>query len=79
MSGKISSENGESWGIFRELTARARIHYKPFYLHYTCIEALFEDVIGQLLWRDIIEVQRANTQKVIESKEEQGGVCNAQI
>jgi hypothetical protein len=49
MSGKISSENSESRGIFRELTARARIHYKPFYLHYTCIEALFADVIGQLL------------------------------
>ena len=31
------------------------------------------------IWRDIIEVQRANTQKVIESKKEQGGVCNAQI
>lgn len=33
----------------RELTDRARIHYKTFYLHYTCIEALFEDVIGQML------------------------------
>ncbi len=33
----------------KELTDRARIHYKTFYLHYTCIEALFEDVIGQLL------------------------------
>jgi hypothetical protein len=33
----------------------------------------------RLKWRDIIEVQRANTQKVIESKKEQGGVCNAQI
>ena len=32
----------------RELTNRARIHYKTFYLHYTCIEALFEDMIGQL-------------------------------
>ena len=33
----------------KELTDRARIHYKTFYLHYTCIEALFEDVIGQML------------------------------
>ena len=30
-------------------------------------------------WRDIIEVQRANTQKVIESRKGQGGVCDAQI
>ena len=30
-------------------------------------------------WRDIIEVQRVNTQNVIESKKEQGGVCHAQI
>ena len=34
---------------------------------------------GRALWRDIIEVQRANTPNVIESKKEQGGVCNAQI
>ncbi|BAL01627.1 hypothetical protein OBV_44280 [Oscillibacter valericigenes Sjm18-20] len=34
---------------------------------------------NRVKWRDIIEVQRTNTQKVIESKEEQGGVCNAQI
>ena len=33
----------------RELTNRAKIHYKTFYLHYSCIEALFEDVIGQML------------------------------
>lgn len=58
MSGKISSENGESWGIFRELTARARIHYKPFYLHYTCIEALFEDAIGQLLRGYFCEIDK---------------------
>ncbi len=31
------------------------------------------------VWRDIIEVQRTNTPNMIESKEEQGGVCNAQI
>jgi hypothetical protein len=30
-------------------------------------------------WRDIIEVQRVNTQNVIKSKKEQGGVCHAQI
>lgn len=33
----------------KALTERARIHYKTFYLHYTCMEALFEDVIGQML------------------------------
>ena len=34
---------------------------------------------AEIAWRDIIEVQRINTPKVIESKEEQGGVCYAQI
>jgi hypothetical protein len=28
-----------------ELTKRAHIHRKTFYLHYTCIEDLFEDMI----------------------------------
>ncbi|MDU0347410.1 TetR/AcrR family transcriptional regulator [Actinomyces sp. MRS3W] len=28
-----------------ELSRRARIHRKTFYLHYTCIEALYEDMI----------------------------------
>lgn len=28
-----------------ELSERAMIHRKTFYLHYTCIEALFEDVL----------------------------------
>ena len=32
----------------RELADRARIHRKTFYLHYTCIEALAEDVIADL-------------------------------
>jgi AcrR family transcriptional regulator len=34
----------------KELSERAQIHRKTFYLHYSCIEALFEDVI-----RDIAE------------------------
>ena len=58
MSGKISSDDGESRGIFRELTARARIHYKTFYLHYNCIEALFEDIIGQLLEGYFCEIDK---------------------
>jgi AcrR family transcriptional regulator len=29
----------------KELTERARIHRKTFYLHYTSIEALFEDML----------------------------------
>lgn len=31
----------------KELTDRARIHRKTFYLHYTCIEALFEDMFKE--------------------------------
>lgn len=31
----------------KELTERARIHRKTFYLHYTSIEALFEDMLQQ--------------------------------
>lgn len=31
----------------KELTERARIHRKTFYLHYTCIEALFEDMLKE--------------------------------
>jgi len=38
-----------------------------------------ENVLQGHGWRDIIEVQRANTPNVMESKEEQGGVCNAQV
>lgn len=33
----------------KELAERARIHRKTFYLHYTCIEALFEDMIRELI------------------------------
>lgn len=32
----------------RELTERAMIHRKTFYLHYTCIEALYEDILSEL-------------------------------
>lgn len=32
----------------KELTERARIHRKTFYLHYTCIEALSEDLLQEL-------------------------------
>lgn len=42
----------------RELTNRARIHYKTFYLHYTCIEDLFEDVIRQLLEEYFQEIDK---------------------
>jgi AcrR family transcriptional regulator len=31
----------------KELSERAMIHRKTFYLHYTCIEALFEDMIKE--------------------------------
>jgi AcrR family transcriptional regulator len=31
-----------------ELTKRAMIHRKTFYLHYTCIEALYEDILSEL-------------------------------
>jgi len=32
----------------KELSERAQIHRKTFYLHYTCIEALFEDMIRDI-------------------------------
>ena len=32
----------------KELTERVHIHRKTFYLHYTCIEALFEISLGQI-------------------------------
>lgn len=32
----------------KELTERAMIHRKTFYLHYTCIEALYEDMLSEL-------------------------------
>lgn len=33
----------------KELTDRAKIHRKTFYLHYTCIEALFEDMLQEIV------------------------------
>lgn len=42
----------------KALTERARIHYKTFYLHYTCMEALFEDVIGQALNDGIFSLKK---------------------
>ena len=32
----------------KELASRAMIHRKTFYLHYTCIEALYEDILSEL-------------------------------
>ena len=32
----------------KELTERAMIHRKTFFLHYTCIEALYEDILSEL-------------------------------
>ena len=32
----------------KELTDRAMIHRKTFYLHYTSIEALYEDILSEL-------------------------------
>ena len=32
----------------KELANRAMIHRKTFYLHYTCIEALYEDMLAEL-------------------------------
>ena len=32
----------------KELSERAMIHRKTFYLHYTCIEALYEDMLSEL-------------------------------
>lgn len=32
----------------KELADRAMIHRKTFYLHYTCIEALYEDMLAEL-------------------------------
>lgn len=39
----------EAAGIsVKELAERAMVHRKTFYLHYTCIEALYEDVLSEL-------------------------------
>ena len=32
----------------KELTDRARIHRKTFYLHYTSIEALYQDMMSEI-------------------------------
>lgn len=43
----------------KELTERARIHRKTFYLHYTSIEALFEDMLqiaGNKYFNDIDQI-----------------------
>lgn len=32
----------------KELRERAMIHRKTFYLHYTCIEALYADILSEL-------------------------------
>lgn len=41
-------EKEASQTTIRELTERAMIHQKTFYLHYTCIEALYEDILSEL-------------------------------
>ena len=45
---KMICEMNASDITIRELTERARIHRKTFYLHYTCIEALSEDLLQEL-------------------------------
>ena len=42
----------------KELTERARIHRKTFYLHYTSIEALFEDMIQESANRYFAEIDK---------------------
>ena len=42
----------------KELTERARIHRKTFYLHYTCIEALFEDMLKEAADRYFVEIDQ---------------------
>jgi len=42
----------------KELTERARIHRKTFYLHYTCIEALFEDMLKEASARYFEEIDK---------------------
>ena len=47
----------------KELSERAMIHRKTFYLHYTCIEALYEDMLSELSERyyDAIDQIPANS------------------
>lgn len=42
----------------KELTERARIHRKTFYLHYTSIEALFEDMLQEAANNYFAEIDR---------------------
>lgn len=42
----------------RELTDRAMIHRKTFYLHYTCIEALYEDMLAELAGKYYEEIDQ---------------------
>jgi len=42
----------------KELTERARIHRKTFYLHYTCIDALFEDMLKEASERYFEEIDK---------------------
>lgn len=42
----------------KDLTERARIHRKTFYLHYTCIEALFEDMLKEAAERYFEEIDK---------------------
>ena len=40
------------------LTEKAGIHRKTFYLHYTCIEALYEDMLEEILSQYLTEVRK---------------------
>lgn len=42
----------------KELTERARIHRKTFYLHYTSIEALFEDILQDAANNYFLEIDK---------------------
>lgn len=42
----------------KELTERARIHRKTFYLHYTSIEALFEDMLQEAANKYFAEIDQ---------------------
>lgn len=44
----------------KELACRAGINRKTFYLHYSCIEALCEDIIQQLCQFYYMEVEKLN-------------------
>lgn len=44
----------------KELTERANIHRKTFYLHYTSIEALFEDMLLEIANKYFLEIEQIN-------------------